>query len=252
LVSKNALCGLKRQHHIPVRSGVFHQGRTGSNRNCAGQRSVGCIIRAQISVSHRRGKEIIHENRNHRLRQYRSRVAANLVANGESVIVAARDQAKAQALAQKLRTKAEATSIKDALKKADILVLGMWFDTIKEFIGANRASLVGKIIIDPSNPIAPDGKGGFKKIIPADQSSGQIISKLLPEGAELVKAFCSVSVQSLEAGANRKPELAVLFLCDRLSGSRRGGRKIDSREWFRACQRRGHQPIHPHRSIRRS
>jgi 8-hydroxy-5-deazaflavin:NADPH oxidoreductase len=46
---------------------------------------------------------------------------------------------------------------------------------------------------------------------PADQSSGQIIAGLLPAGAELVKAFCSVSVQSLQAAANRKPELAVLF-----------------------------------------
>ena len=101
--------------------------------------------------------------------------------------------------------------IEDAVKTADILILGIWFETIKEFVAANRASLVGKTIIDPSNPIALDGKGGFKKIIPADQSSGQIIAGLLPEGAELVKAFCSISVQSLEAAANRKPELAVLF-----------------------------------------
>ena len=40
----------------------------------------------------------------------------------------------------------------------------------------------------PSNPIALDGEGSFKKIIPADQSSGQIIAGLLSEGAELVKA----------------------------------------------------------------
>lgn len=140
-----------------------------------------------------------------------SRVAINLVAGGENVIVAARDRAKAQAFAWKVGSKVEAMSIEDAVQKADVLILGIWFETIKEFVAANRASLVGKIVVDPSNPIALDGKGGFKKIIPADQSSGQIISKLLPEGAELVKAFCSVSVQSLEAAANRKPELAVLF-----------------------------------------
>jgi predicted dinucleotide-binding enzyme len=140
-----------------------------------------------------------------------ARVAINLVAGGENVIVAARDRAKAQAFVWKVGSKVEAMSIEDAVQKADVLILGIWFETIKEFVAANRASLVGKIVVDPSNPIALDGKGGFKKIIPADQSSGQIISKLLPEGAELVKAFCSVSVQSLEAAANRKPELAVLF-----------------------------------------
>jgi len=140
-----------------------------------------------------------------------SRVANNLVAGGESVTLAARDPAKAQALAKKLGINAEAMSIEDAVKTADVLILGIWFETIKEFVAANRASLVGKIFVDPSNPIALDGKGGFKKIIPADQSSGQIIAGLLPEGAELVKAFCSISVQSLEAAANRKPELTVLF-----------------------------------------
>jgi 8-hydroxy-5-deazaflavin:NADPH oxidoreductase len=140
-----------------------------------------------------------------------SRVASNLVAGGENVIVAARDRAKAQAFAKKVGSQAEATSIEDAVKKADVVVLGIWFEPIKEFVAVNRGALVGKIIVDPSNPIALDGKGGFKKIIPADQSSGQIIAGLLPEGAELVKAFCSVSVQSLEAAANRKPELAVLF-----------------------------------------
>jgi 8-hydroxy-5-deazaflavin:NADPH oxidoreductase len=59
-------------------------------------------------------------------------------------------------------------SIEDAVKTADVLILGIWFETIKEFVAANRASLVGKIIVDPSNPIALDGKGGFKKIIPAN------------------------------------------------------------------------------------
>ena len=181
-----------------------------------------------------------------------SRVANNLVAGGESVILAARDPAKAQALAKKLGINAEAMSIEDAVKTADVLILGIWFETIKEFVAANRASLVGKTIVDPSNPIALDGKGGFKKIIPADQSSGQIISKLLPEGAELVKAFCSISVQSLEAAANRKPELAVLFYATDYPDAGGAVAKFDSGEWFRPCQRRPHRPIRPHRSIRRS
>jgi predicted dinucleotide-binding enzyme len=139
-----------------------------------------------------------------------SRVAKNLVAGGESIIVAARDLTKAKAFVKPLG-EAEAMSIADAVNRADVVILGIWFETIKEFAITHRASLVGKIIVDPSNPIAPDGKGGFTKIIPADQSSGQIIARLLPEGAELVKAFGTVSAGSLEAAARRKPEPAVLF-----------------------------------------
>ena len=140
-----------------------------------------------------------------------ARVAKNLVDGGESIILAARDQAKARALAKTLGPNAEATSIDEAVKKADVLILGIWFQTIKEFIATHQASLVGKILVDPSNPIAPDGKGGFTKVIPAEQSAGQVIAALLPKGAKLVKAFGTTGAPSLESGANRKPEPAVLF-----------------------------------------
>jgi predicted dinucleotide-binding enzyme len=127
------------------------------------------------------------------------------------VIVSDRNLAKAQSLASKLGGKAQALAIEDALKAADIIVLAIWFDVIREFVEAHRAGLAGRVIVDPSNPVAPDGKGGFKKTIPADQSSGEIIAGLLPEGAELVKAFGTLGAESLGSAANRSPERAVLF-----------------------------------------
>jgi predicted dinucleotide-binding enzyme len=140
-----------------------------------------------------------------------SRIAKNLAAGGESIIVAGRDLTKAKAFARTLKGEVDAMPIAEAVRTADVVILGLWFDTIREFVVAHRASLAGKIIVDPSNPIAPDGKGGFKKIIPADQSSGQLIARLLPEGAELVKAFGSVAAGSLETAARHKPEPFALF-----------------------------------------
>jgi hypothetical protein len=61
------------------------------------------------------------------------------------------------------------------------------------------------------DPIAPDGSGGFKKIIPQDQSSGQILAGLLPPGVKFVKAFGSLSAQSLKSGTRHTPEPYVLF-----------------------------------------
>jgi predicted dinucleotide-binding enzyme len=46
-----------------------------------------------------------------------------------------------------------------------------------------------KVIVDPTNPVAPDGNGGFQKIIGEQESSGQILAGLLSAGARLVKAF---------------------------------------------------------------
>jgi 8-hydroxy-5-deazaflavin:NADPH oxidoreductase len=140
-----------------------------------------------------------------------SRVAKNLAAGGQSVIVSERNLDSAKKFASELGGIAQAMSVDDAAKTADILILAIYFDAIKEFIAAHRQVLAGKIIVDPSNPIAPDGKGGFKKTIPADESAGKIIAGLLPRGSKLVKAFGTLIAESLSSGANRSPERAVLF-----------------------------------------
>ena len=66
------------------------------------------------------------------------------------------------------------------------------------------------MIVDPTNPVAPDGNGGFRKII-GEESSGQILADLLPAGTPLVKAFGTLSADTLSAAARREPERAVLF-----------------------------------------
>ncbi|MBV9517379.1 MAG: NAD(P)-binding domain-containing protein [Hyphomicrobiales bacterium] len=140
-----------------------------------------------------------------------SRVAKNMTVGGRTIIVADKTLAKAQKLAAELGGDAEAMPVSEAINKADIVVLAVYFDAIKQLIATYSACLAGKIIVDPSNPIAPDGKGGFKKTIPAEQSSGQLIAALLPQGAQLVKAFGTLSAESLASAASRVPERAVLF-----------------------------------------
>ena len=74
-----------------------------------------------------------------------------------------------------------------------------------------RQALAGKIIVDPSNPLALVEGGGFKKIIDKDQSAGQLLAALLPADARLVKALGSLSAGSLSKKAFQQPERAVLF-----------------------------------------
>ena len=140
-----------------------------------------------------------------------SRLAKNLAAGGQKIIVADKTLAKAQKLAGELGTNAAAMPVADAIGKADAVILAIYFDAIKQLIATYRGALAGKIVVDPSNPIPPDGKGGFKKTISAEQSSGQLISGLLPNSAQLVKAFGTLGAESLASGANRSPERAVLF-----------------------------------------
>ena len=138
-------------------------------------------------------------------------LAKNLTRGGADVMLAQRDQAKAEALAASLVEHATPVSIETAVRTADVLVLAIWFEAIEPFIQEHRADLAGKIVVDPSNPIAADGKGGFTKTLPADESSGEVIAALLPADTRLVKAFGSLSAASLAEAAHRTPGPAVLF-----------------------------------------
>lgn len=140
-----------------------------------------------------------------------SAVATNLVKGNRPVIVADRTYEKAKTLAQQLGSLAQPAEISTAVKEAEIVVLAIYFDPIKTFLKEYAAELEGKIIVDPSNPIAPDEKGGFKKIIGQNESSGQILSTQLPSGAKLAKALGSLSAASLAGAAHQSPEKAVLF-----------------------------------------
>jgi len=138
-------------------------------------------------------------------------VARNLVQGGERVILANRDKSKAGKLAAELGDLATSAEVADAIAQSDVVVLALYLDVTRFFIPEFGEKLAGKIVVDPSNPVGPDGKGGIKRTLPADQSSGQIIAHMLPNGAKLVKAFGTLSAESLVSASRRVPERAVLF-----------------------------------------
>ena len=138
-------------------------------------------------------------------------VATNLVKGNRQVIVADRSLQKAKDLAAKLGNLARPLEIPDAVKEADIIVLAIYFGPIQEFLKQYSYELNDKIVVDPSNPIAPDEKGGFKKIIGQNDSSGQILSTQVPKGTKIVKALGSLGAGSLTNAAFQQPDKAVLF-----------------------------------------
>jgi 8-hydroxy-5-deazaflavin:NADPH oxidoreductase len=138
-------------------------------------------------------------------------VAANLAAGGQHFLLASRDQDAARKMADGLGGHAEAVSVDEAVDRAGVLVIAVWLDSFEQLIAQYRDRLAGKVIIDPTNPVGPDGNGGYRKVIPEQESSGQILAALLPPGARLVKAFGTLSAPTLAAAARREPDRAVLF-----------------------------------------
>ena len=140
-----------------------------------------------------------------------SRVARHLVEGGEPVVLAAKDESTAEALADDLGPLARAASVEDAIEAADVVVLALWLDTMKELIPKDARLLDGKVVVDPSNPIGFDESGQSIRTLPEGQSSGSVVAALLPTGAHYVKAFGTLGADGLGSAANREPQRAVLF-----------------------------------------
>jgi hypothetical protein len=138
-------------------------------------------------------------------------VARHLVAGGESVVLAAKEDSNAEALAGELGPLARAASVEDAIAEADAVVLAVWLDTMRELIPQHARLLEGKVVVDPSNPIGFDESGQPFRTLPEGQSAGSVVAALLPAGAHYVKAFGTLLGDALAGAARREPRRAVLF-----------------------------------------
>jgi predicted dinucleotide-binding enzyme len=138
-------------------------------------------------------------------------LARHFVGGGEPVVLAAKDESRAEALAHGLGPQARAASVEDAIAGADVVVFAVWLDTIKELIAKDGRLLEDKVVVDPSNPLGFDESGRMIRTLPEGQSSGSAVASLLPAGAHYVKAFGTLGADALASGANREPRRAVLF-----------------------------------------
>jgi 8-hydroxy-5-deazaflavin:NADPH oxidoreductase len=142
-------------------------------------------------------------------------VARQLVEGGESVVLAAADEAHATALADELGSNANAASIEDAIAAGDAVIFAVWLDQGRDLIPQISQQLEGKIVIDPSNPIGFDENGQMFRTLPEGQSSGSVVAGLLPASAHYVKAFGSLgAVEQLATGANHEPRIVLFYATD--------------------------------------
>ena len=139
-------------------------------------------------------------------------VARELASGGEPVILSASSQAKARKLAAEIGGAASAAlNNRDAIQRADNVLLALWLSSTREVIGEVVDLLRGKLVIDPSHPVSVAADGTFTRTLPEGQSSGELVASLLPQGTRFVKAFGSMGATQLASNADRTPQRAVLF-----------------------------------------
>ena len=144
-----------------------------------------------------------------------STVARHLVAGDEPVVLAAQNEAHAEALANELGPNASAASVQEAIAGSDVVVLATWLDQTRELVPPETRLLENKVVVDPSNPIGFDENGQMFRTLPEGQSSGSVVAGLLPASAHYVKAFGSLgAVEQLATGANHEPRIVLFYATD--------------------------------------
>jgi predicted dinucleotide-binding enzyme len=134
---------------------------------------------------------------------------------GETVILAAEDEAHAQALADELGPSARAASVEAAIAGADVVVFATWLDQSRQLLPSLSGLLADKVVVDPSNPIGFDDHGQMFRTLPQGQSAGSLIAGLLPASAHYVKAFGSLgALEQLASGANHEPPIVLFYATD--------------------------------------
>lgn len=152
-------------------------------------------------------------------------IARLLAMGGEPVRLASADTASARALAAQIGPSAvAATDNRDALAGAGAIVLALRFGIVQPVIEEIAGSLGAKVVVVPSNPVGLDADGNVQRLLPQDQSSGEVVSGWLPVGAHFAMAFGTMSAALLEPSANRTPERAVLFY---VTDDERAGEEVE-------------------------
>lgn len=123
-------------------------------------------------------------------------IAGRIAKAGYTVEVAGRDVAKAQALADKLSSGAT-TGTYGAVPAGDIVILAVPYSSAAAVVADYGDALDGKVIIDITNPAAPDLSG---LVTPHGSSGAQETAKGLPAGAQVVKAFNTIFGHVLAKG----------------------------------------------------
>ncbi|MFF4466360.1 NADPH-dependent F420 reductase [Streptomyces mirabilis] len=136
-------------------------------------------------------------------------LAGRALAGGNAVEIIGRDPAKAKELAATLGGATVGTA--GTAPAGDIVILAAPYAGAAAVVREYGDALRGKVIVDITNPVAPDLQGF---VVPDGSSGAQEIAKAAPDDAHVVKAFNTVFSHVLAAGPAEGRPLDVFIAGD--------------------------------------
>lgn len=135
-------------------------------------------------------------------------IGTRIIAGNHSLTIFDKDGEKAKELASDLgaHVQGDGESI-----TGDVIIFALPYAAIPEVIEKYQDQFTGKILVDISNPVDFQT---FELLPPADSSGAEEISKLLPGGSRLVKAFNTTFAGTLVQGEVDEKKLDVFIASD--------------------------------------
>jgi NADPH-dependent F420 reductase len=129
-------------------------------------------------------------------------LALRFAAGGEAVLISSRAAERARAAAETVRAAVPGAEVqghanRDALERADRVVLAIPFAGLADLLAAVGGALAGKLVIDVIVPLA--FRAGFFELVPVDgaASVGELVQERAP-AARVVSAFKNLAAEKLQ------------------------------------------------------
>ena len=138
-----------------------------------------------------------------------SALAGRALGGGNTVEIIGRDAAKAQEVASRLGGVTVGTIGEPPA--GDIVVLAVPYASAAAAVGEFGEALAGKILVDITNPFAPDLS---KLVTPGDSSGAQETAKAAPAGTRIIKGFNTLFADILATPPDADRPLDVFLAGD--------------------------------------
>jgi 8-hydroxy-5-deazaflavin:NADPH oxidoreductase len=126
-----------------------------------------------------------------------SRLAKLFLLAGHEITIGSREQEKAVEIASKLGDTVKGETYNKAVVSGEVIVITTpWANNTTLDIIPQLGDLTGKVVIDCTNPLAPDY---MSNTLGYTTSSAEEIAKLIP-GVPVVKAFNTIFAEVMEPG----------------------------------------------------
>ena len=135
-------------------------------------------------------------------------------AAGHDIVLSSRNPQDLGPVAQALGDRVRIGTPAEAARFGDVVLLAVNYWTLDQAIEAIRPHVLGKLVIDATNPLRRVDGGGVERVLPDDAIAGPVTAAKLPE-ARIAKALTTLWTGYVEQHANvETPTVAMPLAAD--------------------------------------